>query len=121
MADFLDVKVKEIDDRLRELRPLVDEYHRLDAAKTALRGVKDDGGTRRRGPGRPRGSAKRRTRRRGSTRANQALDLVRAQPGVTIGELASAMKIKPNYLYRVLPALEKEGRVKRKGRGWHAV
>jgi hypothetical protein len=29
------------------------------------------------------------------------------------------MGIKQNYLYRVMPALEKGGRVKKKGRGWH--
>ena len=25
----------------------------------------------------------------------------------------------PNYLYRVLPELQKEGRIKRKGQGYH--
>jgi DNA-binding HxlR family transcriptional regulator len=29
------------------------------------------------------------------------------------------MKIKPNYLYRVLGDLEKEGRVKKKGRQYY--
>ena len=42
MADFLDEKRKEIDSRLRELRPLVDEYNRLEKAAAALAGV---GGT----------------------------------------------------------------------------
>ena len=39
MADFLDEKRKEIQARLKELRPLVDEYHRLEAAEQALSGV----------------------------------------------------------------------------------
>ena len=39
MADFLDEKRKEIDARLRELRPLVDEYQRLEKAAAALSGV----------------------------------------------------------------------------------
>jgi hypothetical protein len=30
------------------------------------------------------------------------------------------MGIKQNYLYRVLPGLESEGKVKKSGRGWHA-
>ena len=30
------------------------------------------------------------------------------------------MKIKPNYLYRVLGDLEKEGRIKKKGRTYNA-
>ena len=29
------------------------------------------------------------------------------------------MGIKQNYLYRVLPALAKDGMVNKKGRGWH--
>ena len=36
MADFLDEKRKEIQTRLKELRPLVDEFHRLEAAERAL-------------------------------------------------------------------------------------
>ena len=58
-------------------------------------------------------------RRGGNTRAVQTLDLVRKQPGITIRGLAKAMKIQPNYLYRVLPRLASEGQVKRDGQGWH--
>jgi hypothetical protein len=29
------------------------------------------------------------------------------------------MGIKQNFLYRVLPGLEQEGKVKKDGRGWH--
>src|SRR3954470_24102231 len=39
MADFLDEKKREIEARLKELRPLVDEFHRLEAAAAALDGV----------------------------------------------------------------------------------
>ncbi|MGH2762029.1 MAG: hypothetical protein ACRDLD_05550, partial [Thermoleophilaceae bacterium] len=60
--------------------------------------------------GRPRGSG---------NRARQALELVRARPGITISEMAEAMKIQPNYLYRVMPTLESEGQVKKRDRGWH--
>ncbi len=135
MPAFVDTAVKEIDQRLRELQ---DEVSRLEAARSALTGG-------RRGPGRPRGTSARTTRasarttrartgrrtssgpparstrRGGNTRAAQALDLVRKQPGVTIPELAKAMKIQPNYLYRVLPRLASEGQVMRNGQGWHAT
>jgi hypothetical protein len=114
MADFLDEKRKEIDARLRELRPLVDEYNRLEKAAAALAGV---GGTaarptrrRGRGRGRPRGSG---------TRAKEALELVRTRPGITIAEMADSMGIKANYLYRVMPTLESEGQVVKRDRGWH--
>jgi hypothetical protein len=31
------------------------------------------------------------------------------------------MGIKQNYLYRVLPALEKDKKVTKRGKGWHAA
>jgi hypothetical protein len=122
MADFLDEKRKEIDARLRELRPLVDEYNRLEKAAAALSGVggAQRAGTRRRGGGNGRGGGGRRGRPRGSgNRAKQALELVRANPGITIGDMARAMKIQPNYLYRVMPTLESEGQVVKREKGWH--
>lgn len=65
--------------------------------------------------------AKRRAgRRKGSgTRSAQALTFVQGQPGITIPELAAKMGIKQNYLYRVLPSLEQEGKISKQGRGWH--
>ena len=65
------------------------------------------------------GRAVRPSRRGGNTRASQALELVRKKPGITIPEIAKAMKIEPNYLYRVLPRLASDGQVKRNGQGWH--
>jgi DNA-binding IscR family transcriptional regulator len=44
---------------------------------------------------------------------------VRTRPGITIKEMASAMKIQPNYLYRVMPTLESEGQVVKRDKGWH--
>jgi hypothetical protein len=220
VSDFLDDRRREITDRLKELKPVVEEFHRLEAAVEALASVVGSAAseaasatttvvTRRRGPGRPSGSStgkKGPGRRRGSgkrarkatrastpvanspaataavaadatpavaerkgpgrpkgsgkkvgrppgsgkkvgrpagkvgrpagkvgrpkgkvgprkgsgTRALETLSLVQAQPGITIPELAAKMGIKQNYLYRVLPGLEKEGKVEKKGRGWHA-
>ncbi|HZO36194.1 MAG TPA: hypothetical protein VFB41_04890 [Solirubrobacteraceae bacterium] len=129
MADFLEDKKREIRSRLAELKPAVDEYQRLEAAAAALDGVPANGTARRtRGPAKRSTSSSsassapaKRGRPRGSgTRSKQALEIVRARPGVTIAELADAMKIKQNYLYRVLPALAKDGLVSKKGRGWHA-
>jgi hypothetical protein len=122
MADFLDEKRKEIDARLKELRPLVDEYNRLEKAAAALAGV-GEGRTRPAARRRSRaGSGSRRGRPRGSgTRAKQALELVRTRPGITIAELADAMGIKANYLYRVMPTLESEGQVVKRDGGWHAA
>jgi hypothetical protein len=125
LAGFVDSTVKDIDARLSELRA---EVTKLEAARSALTGSgrararstesRNGTSTRRRssrGPGRPRG------RRGGNTRAAQALDLVRTQPGITIPQIAQAMSIEPNYLYRVLPKLVNEGKVRREGQGWLPV
>ena len=126
MPDFLDEKRKEIRARLQELKPLVDEYHRLEAAAQALDGVGTTTTARPRrarstSTGRSGGGTGRRGRPRGSgTRGKQALELVRSNPGITIPELADKMGIKQNYLYRVLPGLQKDGMVRKQGRGWHA-
>jgi hypothetical protein len=123
LAGFVDSTVKDIDNRLAELKQ---EVTKLEAARDALVGA-------RRGPGRPPGSANRtptrrragrrpgrpRGRRGGNTRANQALELVRSKPGITIPQIAETLKIEPNYLYRVMPKLLEDGSVKRDGQGWH--
>lgn len=148
MTDFLKKTLKDIENRRRELEPLVEEYRQLEEAAAALQGVDGNAGgatpsrasgartgagrasASRRGGATTRTSGRRRaagssgTGRRGrprgsGKRAQQALDLVAGQPGITIPELAKAMKIQPNYLYRVLPSLEQDGKVKKKDKGWH--
>ena len=47
------------------------------------------------------------------------LELVRSRAGITIPDLAQQMGINQNYLYRVLPALQKDRLVRKEGRGWH--
>ncbi|HEX2702791.1 MAG TPA: hypothetical protein VHM72_05095 [Solirubrobacteraceae bacterium] len=124
MSDFLDTKRKEIAGRLRELEPLIAEYRQLEAAQAALAGLpgRSRATTRRRGPARasaPAAAPRRRGRPRGSgTRALQALELVKGRPGITTSEIAGAMGIKQNYLYRVLPGLERDSKITKRGRGW---
>ena len=120
MPDHLHSARKAIEDQLASMR---EQLRRLEAARAAL-----DGAAQRRGPGRPRtksastapgATTRRRRRSRGSTRADQAYELVKAGPGMTIPELAEQMGIKQNYLYRVLPGLESEGKVTKRGKEWH--
>src|SRR5271166_5803497 len=149
VTDFLAEKRKEISERLAKLKPQVDEYNRLEAAAKVLAGIPGSAAAapangRRRGSGRPRGSGSKAAtpaappkaavskvrlakkarggRRKGSgNRAAQTLALVQDNPGITIPQLAEKMGIKQNYLYRVLPGLETEKKVQKKGRGWHPV
>src|SRR6476646_538976 len=112
----------------RTIRELEDQIKQAEQALAALGGKAT-----RRGPGRPRGSAKkatggtgasagaprRRRKRRGGTRADQAVKLIESQPGISASDVAKTMKITPNYLYRVLGDLEKEKRVKKDGRQYY--
>ena len=90
------------------------ELRQIESAIAGLGGGK-------RGPGRPRGSgAGRRRGPRGGTRADQAVKIITENPGIKVSELGKKMNLKaPNYLYRVLPDLEKEGRIKKKRRGYY--
>jgi hypothetical protein len=59
--------------------------------------------------------------RRGA-RTEEAVQLIAKRPGITLNELASEMKLKgPHYLYRLLPRLEKQGRVRKAGDGYKVV
>jgi len=113
----------------RTVRELEDQLKQAEQALAALGGK-----VVRRGPGRPRGSTKRATKstratgaprrrrkRRGGTRADQAVKLIEQNPGISASDVAKQMKIKPNYLYRVLGDLEKEGRVKKDGRQYRSA
>jgi hypothetical protein len=148
-TDFLTQQRRQIDARLQELRAAHEEYLTLLEAKEALEGLKAPSRPPgrppgRRGPGRPPGSGRGRraatsagtkassngrrrprrggTRRRaGGTRADQALQLIKSNPGVTVPEIADRMGIRQNYLYRVTAALQKQGSVKRKGQGFVAA
>ncbi|HEY0390738.1 MAG TPA: winged helix-turn-helix transcriptional regulator [Solirubrobacterales bacterium] len=137
-SNVLDEALNLVKKRLAELD---EERQRLERALAELGGTvtRRPGrppGSGKRGPGRPRKTAssdasasgssststatpRRRRRRRGGTRADQAVALVEQNPGISASEIAKQMKIKPNYLYRVLGEMEKEGRVTKKGREYH--
>jgi DNA invertase Pin-like site-specific DNA recombinase len=101
-----------IEERLAEL----DEERK--GLEAALRGL--SGG--RRGPGRPRGSTnssgRRRRRRKGGTRGEQAVKIITEEPGINPSQIAERLGIKPNYLYRVMNELRKDGQVVKRGRGY---
>lgn len=93
VTDFLETKRQEINDRLAELKSVVDEYTRLEAAATALKGIPaSKNGTsapapraargRRRGPGRPPGS---KNAPRGVAKTPRAAAKSSARPAVKRG------------------------------------
>jgi hypothetical protein len=119
-GDVLDQARSLIEDRIKELD---DERRKLERTLADITG----GRVGRRRPGRPRRStAARRTtgRRRGrrrSTRSDQALKHVSANPGITASDIAKKMRIKPNYVYRVMGDLQKQGKVRKRGKGYVAA
>ena len=126
MADTLNKLRSDLEKRLRELEPLIEEHahirealdalksagaHAEQTVKSAVRRTRSaKTGTSTRGRGRPRGTG---------GRAQEALKLVHMHPGITLAEMAKRMKIQANYLYRVLPQLEKDGKVKKRDKGYH--
>jgi ribosomal protein S25 len=102
------------------LKDLDDERKKLENALREL-----GGGVRRRARSRvskpSAGKPKARRKRKGGTRADHALSYIAKHPAATASEIAKKLKIKPNYLYRVLGDLEKEGKVKKAGRTYTAT
>lgn len=121
--DLLNKRLAELDEERKRVESALSE---LGGAARGRPGRPAGSG---RGPGRPpkaakasggkKGGTRRRRRRRGGTRADQAVKLVEQNPGISASDIAKSMKIKPNYLYRVLSELEKEGRVKKNGRNYN--
>jgi septal ring factor EnvC (AmiA/AmiB activator) len=122
MTTILSDVERQVRDRLKELEPLVAEAEQLrrvlesfeqaraEPAKAAAprRKPRARTGARR---GRPAGSAT-------GSRAAEALRLVDERPGITVSELADAMGIGTTYLYRVMPSLERAGKVRKAGTGY---
>ena len=119
-TDVLDQARSLIERRLKELD---DERKRLEGTLSDITG----GRVGRRRQGRPRGSTTtrratgRRRGRRRSTRADQAAKHVQANPGITASEIAKKMRIQPNYVYRVMGDLQKQSKVRKKGKGYVAA
>ena len=130
MADPVNKIRSDLEKRLHELGPLIEEHAHIQRALEALKGVGTrteqavksaatntgkraqaaKASTASRGRGRPRGTG---------GRAQEALKLVHKHPGITIGDMAKRMKIQANYLYRLLPQLEQDGKIKKRDKGYH--
>jgi hypothetical protein len=138
----IDARLQELRPAHEEYLTLLEAKEALEGLKSPSSAARPQGRPPgRRGPGRPPGSGRGRraassastrassngrrrprrsgTRRRaGGTRADQALQLIKSNPGMTVPQIADRMGIRQNYLYRVTAALQKQGSVKRKGQGF---
>ena len=121
MADLLDRIRAEMSTRLAELRPLVDEHTRLDAALQAL----GDTDHRTPVPASPAAAARSRshpphntpaTARKRAPRGANRLAVLRAaedRPGATSAELATISGVQANTLHALLARLVKSGELQK--------
>ena len=86
--------------RIDELEPLVREYEELRRIMAAIETPYQPAAGRARARSR-RASPTRPGRQRHGARAEQAQQLIAAQPGISVAELANKMGIGTTYLYRV--------------------
>src|SRR5829696_4565080 len=116
MTDTADRILDDLRRRRDELRPLVDELKRIDAAIDALERLghgAGNGATTGARTGRRRG----RPRKGEPNRSDQFLALVQ-DGGTTIPAAAQKLGIGPNYLYRIAGTLESEGTIRKEGRAY---
>lgn len=116
MPSIIEDVEKQVRARMAELEPAVAEYDKLKQILATFQASEAPPAARR---------ATKVTRRRGgaapSRREEQALELIVGTPGITVAEIAEKLEIGPTYLYRLLPKLEREGRVRKVDKGYHAV
>jgi hypothetical protein len=114
MTDTADRILDDLRRRREELRPLVDELQRIEAAIDALERIDHGAGNGTAtapAPGRRSG----RPRKGEPNRSDQFLALVQ-DGGTTIPAAAQQLGIGPNYLYRIAGTLESEGTIRKEGR-----
>ena len=128
--ELIDRIKQDIDDRLEEMRPQVEEIPRLEAVLAALesagggegqtthKGAKSPGRGRRRGTSAGRGGARRaskgpRRRARRGQRREELLQLVAGYPEITIAEAARQMGVSSPQVSTLVRRLEEEGVLER--------
>jgi hypothetical protein len=107
MPDFITRQQDDINTRMKELTPGVDEYRRLAKALRALTG--------------PLEPTRKIRRLGGGKRGEEALDLIIEQPGITIRQMSEQISVRRTYLYEVLSGLQSRGKVRKDGLYWYPV
>lgn len=121
MADTADRILDDLRRRRDELKPLVGELERIEAAIAALEQANAAPSVGSANGGAPPAPATGTGRRRGRprkgepNRTDQFLALVR-EGAVSIPAAANALGIGPNYLYRLASTLQAEGTIRKEGR-----
>ena len=135
MSDFYAKLRSDVEAQMEELQPAIREYERLskilqaidsEGQSPAAAGPPQSRPSRRRseprsaGHTRPKGVERRPSEPRGR-RAREVMEIIRSEPGLPIPEIAHRLKIRPGYLYQLLPRLVEQGIVLERDKGWHPV
>jgi Winged helix-turn-helix DNA-binding len=141
LLDQLHRMEQQVQRRLRELEPLVNEYHELQkvaqrlgishsdgkttaspaghsrvaaTGRGATAGATKTSRTRRATTGR--GTRRRRTAASPGSRQQEVLRLVNQRPGITVPELGKELGVDPTGLYQIVRRLESRGQIRKDGR-----
>jgi hypothetical protein len=133
MANPIEQAARAIRTRLTQLQALISEQQQLRKALDTLEGLLEAkrgeataAPTKRASGARPAQRAPAGTatppaprRRRGGSRADQFVALVAERPGITVAEAAERLKTSRDTLYNVTARLQREGRLRKEGRGFY--
>lgn len=137
---LLERSTRELHERIAEIAPLVEEHAELSAAAEALARANGNGSaptkparkpvaaktgtataTKPKAATKPAGTGKRGRPPGSGNRAGEVLGLLAISPGLKVAGIAEKLGIKPNYLYRVMPGLEADGKVTKAEDGGYTV
>jgi hypothetical protein len=107
VADFLDQKLSEIRARLKELKPLVGEYERLELAARALGELEPNSAATAPKPVRRRASGRRRDTKQ------RFVAFIKERPGVSVAEVSKGIDIPNSYGHNLASRLTKDGLIER--------
>ena len=103
---YLADKLAEMRQELETMRPAYESYLELQRAIGALERVLEGKGGR--------GAGRVKKEEGAGHRADQVVDLLKAEPGLSINALARKLGTARSYLDRVLGTLEKDGKIERR-------
>ncbi len=103
---YLADKLAEMRQELESMRPAYESYLELQRAIGALERVLEGKGAR--------GASRVKREEGAGRRADQVVDLLKAEPGLSINALAQKLGTARTYLERVLRGLERDGKIERR-------
>ncbi len=109
-----------IEARVQELRGFEGELRTLEGVLNVLDGKAPEA-PQRNGGGKPRSTSATATRAPRGSRATDFVDAVERQPGIEAKELADALDMNVNYVYKIAKEVgpEGSGKVEKRGKGFY--